>query len=176
MIIGLAGYARAGKDSVAEILVRRFGFRRIAFADPIRELLYKLNPQVGSLELREFVDQYGWEVAKSQPKVRELLQNLGVAARELFNEDVWVEQAFKNVDPNENIVISDVRFINEAKYIQDLGGQVWRIKRLNTSAVNNHISESQMDEYKVDQIFINHGTLDDLEQLVVQRMIPYLGD
>mgnify|MGYP006284392589 CR=1 FL=1 len=177
MLIGLTGYARSGKDSVAEILVKRFGFKRVAFADPIRELLYELNPQIGSLELREFVDQYGWDVAKANPKVREMLQNLGVGARKLFHETFWIEQALKKVQDAERIVVTDVRFKNEANWIKGYeSSQIWRIKRLNTGAINDHVSEAEMDDYKVDQIFINHGTLDDLDHLVVQRMIPYLGE
>ena len=36
MIIGLSGYARSGKDTVAELLVLNYGFKRVAFADGIR--------------------------------------------------------------------------------------------------------------------------------------------
>ena len=46
MIIGLTGYAQSGKDSVADILVKNYGYTRIAFADPIRKLLYETNPAV----------------------------------------------------------------------------------------------------------------------------------
>jgi dephospho-CoA kinase len=61
MIIGLTGYARTGKDTVASVLVKDFGFERIAFADPIRELLYELNPKVNGIYLREMVEEHGWE-------------------------------------------------------------------------------------------------------------------
>ena len=44
MIIGLTGYARSGKDTVAKILVDNYGYKRIAFADKIRELLVEINP------------------------------------------------------------------------------------------------------------------------------------
>jgi hypothetical protein len=44
MIIGLSGYARSGKDTVAELLVLNYGFKRMAFADGIRESLIALNP------------------------------------------------------------------------------------------------------------------------------------
>jgi dephospho-CoA kinase len=40
MIIGLTGYAQSGKDTVANILVENYGYQRVAFADPIRALLY----------------------------------------------------------------------------------------------------------------------------------------
>lgn len=45
-IIGLTGYAQSGKDTVANYLVKTHGFTRIAFADPMREAMLKLNPIV----------------------------------------------------------------------------------------------------------------------------------
>ena len=170
MIIGLTGYARSGKDEVAKILVEEFGYKRVAFADKIKTLLYETNPQVGGNRLQHLVSTYGWDVAKSQPEVRHLLQTLGVSARKIFGENFWVDQAILNVHPSERIVISDVRFENEAERIQSLSGQIWRIKRTGVQAVNAHVSETQMDGYKVDKILQNGGTLDELKILVQTRL------
>ena len=49
MIIGLSGYARSGKDAVAQVLVSEFGFKRVAFADPIRDLLYEMDPKIDEI-------------------------------------------------------------------------------------------------------------------------------
>ena len=37
MILGLAGPRGGGKDTLADYLVEDYSFKRIAFADPIRE-------------------------------------------------------------------------------------------------------------------------------------------
>jgi dephospho-CoA kinase len=174
MIIGLTGYAQSGKDTVANILVEKYGYERLAFADPIRDILYDLNPMVDSIAgrpvlLQELVDKLGWDKAKLDPRVRQYLQNLGVGARNHLGEDVWVINALRKMS-QENIVITDVRFENEAEVIHMLEGQVWRIKRPGVEAVNEHISESQMDGYKVDQIFVNSGTIEDLEMTISVRM------
>lgn len=171
MIIGLSGYARSGKDEVAKILVEEYGYKRIAFADNIRKLLYATNPQVGGNRLQFLVEDYGWDVAKSQPEVRHLLQSLGVAARNLFGEDFWVAQALSQVHFENNWVITDVRFTNEADKIKQYdNSQVWRIKRTGVEAVNGHVSEHDMDGYQVDMILKNEGTLEDLRTLVRKRM------
>ncbi|HET9691813.1 MAG TPA: hypothetical protein VFP61_11725, partial [Acidimicrobiales bacterium] len=47
MIIALSGYARAGKDTVAEILADH-GYRRAAFADPLKQVLADLDPPLDS--------------------------------------------------------------------------------------------------------------------------------
>jgi hypothetical protein len=172
-LIGLTGYARTGKDTLASILVEKYGYRRIAFADTIRSFLYEINPMVGcspSGYLQDLINLVGWDKAKEEPQVRRLLQDLGVAARKLINEDVWITAALADLDPHEKVVIADVRFENEAAMIRLLGGQLWRVKRFNTSAVNDHVSEVELDYYEVDQIFLNNGTIEDLKILLQVRM------
>ncbi len=178
MIIGLTGYAQSGKDTVAKILVENYGYTRIAFADKIRDFLYETNPMFDAIAgepmfVKNKVDRDGWEEAKKSPHIRRLLQNSGVAARKLFGEDFWVKQALKDIKFGENYVLADVRFENEADEIKFTGGQIWRIKRLGIEPVNSHLSETQMDGYPVDQIFINNGTVEDLEILIKTRMMSY---
>jgi hypothetical protein len=179
MIIGLTGYAQSGKDTVANILVENHGYTRVAFADKIREYLYDMNPMYDSIAgeplfLKAKVDRDGWEDAKQHPHIRRLLQNSGVAARKLFGENFWVNQALGPIGVGyPKIVITDVRFTNEADTLRANGAQLWRIKRIGVEAVNGHVSESQMDGYKVDQIFTNNGTLEDLEIMIKTRMMAY---
>ena len=176
MIIGLSGYAQSGKDTVAKVLIEEYGFTRIAFADKIREFLYDLNPQVKvgydtMTNIKLMVDLDGWDKAKQNPTVRKLLQDIGVSARNIFGEDFWVEQALKPVASGGNYVITDVRFPNEAVAVRKFGeSQVWRIKRDGVEAVNRHISEIAMDDQRVDQILTNRGTIEDLNELVRNRM------
>jgi hypothetical protein len=169
MIIGLTGYAQSGKDTVAKILVDNYGYQRIAFADKIRELLYETSsPKF----IKSLVDQVGWEEAKQYEMIREALQRTGVAARKVFGEDFWISQAFSGRKEIDNLVITDVRFTNEADYIKWFpGSQLWRIKRSGVEAVNSHISETQLDGYPVDQILVNNGTIADLEALVLRRLV-----
>lgn len=170
MIIGLSGYARSGKDEVAKILVEDYGYERVAFADKIRDFLFETNPQVGGNRLQHLVSTYGWDVAKSQPEVRHLLQSIGVGARKTFGDSFWINQVFHLMDNTKNYVIADVRFINEAEVIANYSGQVWRVKRVGVEAVNNHVSEHEMDGYPVNMILKNEGTLEDLRTLVRNRM------
>jgi len=171
--IGLTGYSQAGKDTVASILVERYGYTRVAFADKIREFLYDLNPMVACSPtgyLQDLVNLVGWDDAKQEPQVRKLLQNLGNSARKTIDENVWVTLALGNIDTNQRVVITDVRFENEAMMIKLMGGQLWRVKRIGVGPVNDHVSESELEGYKVNQIFVNNGTLKDLELLVTTRM------
>lgn len=173
MIIGLSGYAQSGKDEVAKVLVEDYGYKRVAFADKIRELLLETNPLIkDGFRVESVVSAYGWDQAKVLfPEIRSLLQNLGVGARNTFGELFWVHHALHQVHFEENWVITDVRFINEADTIKKFdNAQLWRVKRPGVEAVNPHISERDMDGYQVDKILTNGGTLDELRELVHKRM------
>jgi hypothetical protein len=168
MIVGLSGYARSGKDSTAELLCLNYEYTRRAFADPMRQALMIINPKLDSIaRVADFVDDYGWEIAKKQPEVRRLLQVLGTDfGRKMLGENVWVNMALSDLRQDDRIVISDVRFPNEAEAIKKLGGSVWRINRRNQGAVNHHVSEHAMDNYMFDHVIYNDGTLDDLSDEV----------
>lgn len=172
MIIGLSGYARSGKDTVAELLVLNYGFKRMAFADGIRDALVALNPILhDGYRINEIVKMYGWEVAKSKDEVRRLLQVMGTeVGRKLIHEDIWVWRLFNAIGEGERIVIPDVRFPNEARMIESQGGEVWRINRHNHTAVNDHISEHAMDNHMFKRVVYNDGTLDDLADEVFMLM------
>jgi len=172
MIIGLSGYARCGKDTVAKVLIDGYNFERVAFADPLRDMLLKIDPILfNGRRLTAFIDEYGWELAKGHYEVRRLLQTLGVAARNVIDSDVWVNAAVAKIEAiTSNCIITDVRFENEAQKIKDLGGQVWRVERPGIKAINEHISESNLDSWEFDRYIRNTGTLEDLEFLVKMEM------
>ena len=168
VIIGLSGYASSGKDTVAQILVEKFGYKRMAFADSIRDILYTLNPLAHSgIHVQQLVDDYGWDIAKQESEVRRLLQVLGTeVGREFFGDDIWVDTLIAKIEPEDKVVITDVRFPNEAREIDYLCGEIWRVNRDGVEAINEHVSETQMDNYSFNRIINNNGSLEDLEQYI----------
>lgn len=164
-IIGLAGYAGSGKDALADMLVSLDGFERRAFADPMKEFLVKLNPLIwrtgiGMNTLENIIRDEGWDRAKRHPEIRELLQRLGTeAGRGVLGEDVWVNALFEK-PIKRLLVISDVRFPNEAKAIKERGGIIIRVIRDGLGPANNHPSESAYQ--KNDYVIFNNGTKADL--------------
>ena len=168
MIIGLSGYARSGKDSVAQLLCLNYAFQRISFADPIREAIITLNPKLDSItHVSHRVSDYGWDVAKQDPEIRRLLQVMGTeVGRKMFGENIWIDMAFKQAEGMERLVIADVRFPNEADAIKQRGGSVWRINRHGLNAINHHASEHAMDNYMFDHVIYNDGSLEELSEEV----------
>ena len=173
MIVGLSGYAQTGKDTVANYLIERYGFTRVAFADPIREAIYRLNPKIAIADMRDVplataVDGLGWESVKvDSSDARELLQRMGTeVGRHMFGENFWVDQAMQKISQYENVVITDVRYPNELEAILKASGEAWRIVKDDVSAVNRHGSETALDHYQFEYIIFNNGTKKDLYESV----------
>jgi hypothetical protein len=172
MIIGLSGYARSGKDTAADHLVNKYGFSRYSFAAPMKEAMYKLNPivhsdKIGNFRYKDLVDTYGLDQAKdSHPEIRRLLQVFGTeVGRDMFGINFWVELALKSMT-EDKVVISDVRFKNEADAIKSVGGQVWRINRHGVGPVTDHSSELDLDNYNFNHIIDNDYSVLDLNNVI----------
>lgn len=174
MIIGFCGYPGVGKDAAAKILCEKYGFVRIAFADPLRECLLKLNPLImyhgDTNYLQSWISGFGWDYCKKEiPEVRRLLQVFGTeVARELIHPKVWINKAYQKMCDNidKNIVFTDVRFENEANFLSELGGKIYRIHREGVKAPNDHASE--VYDFGIAGEFINLGTLEKLEKTLCQ--------
>lgn len=166
-IIGLAGYARSGKDSVAARLVEAYGFTRFAFADALKRAALALNPMVDSYHrLSHVVNEEGWESAKSHGEVRRVLQHFGMGIRDI-DPDFWVRIVLDQFYARENgAVITDVRFPNEAERIRNIGGIIVRVVRPGVGPVNGHASETALDDLRPEWTINNDGDLDALARAV----------
>lgn len=134
--IGLTGYAGSGKDTTADYLVERYGFVRVAFADKLKEFALASVPAV-----RENVQEVGWHESKQRPWIRELLQDIGTAARDTFGDDFWIRQV--EIPDAERVVFTDVRYPNEAEFVRNLApvSEVVWVQRPGVGPVNEHASE-----------------------------------
>ena len=156
-LIGMVGYAQAGKDTFAGYL----GYHRIALADKLKQLALDINPIIipapipewNNEYLSDVVEEFGWEYAKAEVRgVREFLQNLGVAVRKI-DPDFWVKAAFLEYTPGVATVFTDVRFPNEIEAIRAAGGIIVRIDRQGHAPANDHISEYAWQDTEPDEKF-----------------------
>ena len=160
-IIGIAGKAKAGKDTLADYLCWNTDkdYEKVHFADILKEGA----KQICQLDWWAVNTQEGKEstIPWLNMTVRELLQKFGTAIRKEVDPDFWVK-ALLNRYIDDDIIIADVRFPNEAKAIKDAGGLLVRINRDGAGA-GNHISEIALDDYTDwDLVIDNNGTIEDL--------------
>lgn len=180
-VIGFCGFAQSGKDESAKVLME-LGWKRLAFADALRDSVYNLNPLVdlpnigraaapGSVATRvqTIIDTIGWDVAKVQyPEIRGLLQRMGTeVGRTLYGESFWVDRVLAQMTPDHDYVITDVRFPNEVAAVRYDGGKVIRIYREGVGAVNSHVSDQGINDLEFDSVIMNDGSLEDLKASVL---------
>lgn len=195
-LIAITGKKRSGKDTVAEYLINNHGFKRYAFADPIKRAAMELfgfteGQMWGSTEEKEAIDE-NWNISP-----RRMLQVMGT---ELFQFDIhkylkenefkvgrevwvkrfliWFEQEKKkHMEANEDlkIVISDVRFQHEYTNLKSIGGDVWKISRPLLNQTDSHSSEMEMDLITPDIEIVNEKSLEDLYSQVENILCTQLS-
>jgi len=114
--------------------------------------------------------------------VRQLLQKLGTdALRDNLHENVWVNalmadyvekpvnvlegEGYRLEDTLPNWIITDTRFPNEAKIIEEKGGILLRVER-STCNLGTHPSETALDDFPFEHVIFNNGSMDDLRNEV----------
>lgn len=167
-IIALGGLAGAGKDECAKALIAD-GWTHLKFADPIWECLIALDIEVFYrgcwIKLNGIIEQLGREEAKRQiPYVRRFLQRIGTEmGRGVFGEDFWVDHMRARIEgwtsDELSVVITDVRYQNEADLIGKLGGQVILIHRPGVTQ-GTHVSEALNFDH--DREILNDGSIEEL--------------
>jgi len=120
----------------------------------------------------------GWlDEILTQPQIsaRFALQHLGEWVRLHVNENFWLKIALNRAKSLQQdgygvVVISDCRYLNEAKAIQKAGGEVWRINRNGAGLsgdVAKHSSEVEQNDPLMDELVTldinNNGTLSDFK-------------
>jgi hypothetical protein len=172
-LIGITGRARSGKDTVADFIVSQTGGYKYSFADPLKQMLLPLGIDMST--------PY-WQERKEQETVfgvspRRLMQTLGTEwGRNLIHPDLWLLLADQKITQcGENMVVTDVRFENEAAWVRWYGGVVIHVVRPDATPVEQHISEAGINNHIDDMSICNDGTLEELKTnvLLLLQMIKY---
>lgn len=119
--------------------------------------------------------------------VREFLQKLGTEGlRNGLHENIWVNALMADYHDDETLsklgsyiymgkpyppckwVITDTRFPNEAKAIKERGGIIIRVIRPGIEAINDHPSETSLDDWNFDYVINNDK---DIENLIDQMQV-----
>lgn len=132
-IIGICGFKSSGKDTISDFLVSNYGFKKLSFADSLKDVVaimfdWDRNKLEGlnedDREWRETIDTY-WSNTLNIPNLtpRYVLQYFGTELfRNNFHKDIWVKIVERNISKYKNVVISDCRFPNEIDMVQRNGG------------------------------------------------------
>tara|TARA_R110000822_G_scaffold133553_2_gene271006 strand:+ start:1253 stop:1792 length:540 start_codon:yes stop_codon:yes gene_type:complete len=162
-LIGLTGKARSGKDTTGDYLSKTYGHKAFAMAKPIKEacrVIFGWDDRHLHGDLKEVVDPiYG-------VTPREAMQKLGTEyGRDMINTDIWAIRTRQEIKNNDLMVLTDLRYDNEAELILSMGGIVINVDRDSRdiiSGVKGHKSEVNINANLITETVKNNGSLVDL--------------
>jgi hypothetical protein len=178
--VGFVGRAGSGKDTAFHA-IEPFGYKRIGFADKVRECALAIDPIIevtmfdeplDYVRLSKVVEWVGWDQAKQIADVRRTLQRLGTEmGRQIIDPELWVNLAIRSTHDHHPapIAFTDVRFANEARMIRAAGGVIVGIRRSGTSIDDEaaqHESEQTAAWMVCDHYIDNDSTVEALGQRV----------
>lgn len=138
-LIGIVGKKRSGKDTFASVLVEH-GWKRAAFADALKEELAEwLGVSVEDIELRK-------------EAFRAALQERGARMRR-DDPEYWIKKLVATIAEDfaagGKVVITDIRYENEAAWIGANGGVLVKMVRAGAPDDDEHPSEREQDRIDV---------------------------
>lgn len=170
-LVGIGGFKRSGKDSLADYLIQGHGFVKIAMADALRqEVLEKFRRTIMG-HIAEAHVSSAWTVEKlidekPCPFMRGLLQEFGTEVRREENPQYWtikwIQAFLAQKKYGKSTVVPDVRFPNEASTVKAWGGVTICVNRPGFEVSDGHASESYVAEIPWDYTLTNDGTIDGL--------------
>lgn len=163
-LVGIAGCAHSGKDTVANILMDSYlhGFSRSAFADPIKKMLAIMGVDCSD-EVKDEIDPlYG--VTR-----RHMMQTLGEKwGRGMIGHDAWILDFIRR-NGGRDLVVPDVRHEDEAKLIRAHGVLIHITGRGGIDS--DCTSEKTLPVDMLDVVIDNSGTIEDLHASIDYRAI-----
>ncbi len=193
--IGLCGKAGTGKNTAAEMLIYSMpeiywngSAIGLAFADPIKEIVKTMFPQVksdhlyGPSKFRNEIIKGAKDSDGNPLTIRRALTDIGTSVGRAYNNSVWLENMSFRINEEilskrEMIIITDVRFRNEFDWLKSEGFFMIKVVRENDLSIN-HISETGQDEIKnheYDYVLNNNGSMGDLETIIKKEIISALS-
>ena len=208
MIVGLLGFIGSGKGTAGDIL-KDMGFTPVSFAKGVKDVTAEMfgwprhlleGDTQRSREWREQPDEFWSKEFGKSFTPRYALQLMGTeVGRDVFHKDFWVIKLKKYIEdnPEQNFVITDVRFENEIKFVHDQSGILIEIERgvrphwYDIAAKANrgepkaeqhmlfhsgvHESEWRWIGGEIDHTIQNSGTVEDLKNNLIKRLALSYG-
>ncbi|MCW3994909.1 MAG: hypothetical protein NWE98_02015 [Candidatus Bathyarchaeota archaeon] len=164
MRIAFTGKAGSGKSTLASLFVE-IGYIKISFAAPLKYLAEQILLH---------------SINKLNAKDREFLQKLGTLARE-NDEEIWIKHFDKKLESfshNTNVVVDDLRYLNEAKYLRSKGFVIIKVegRKYDLGELSKHPSEFELEKIKPDIVVDNSNSLEVTFYDLNKKLLKILGD
>lgn len=152
MRLAITGNLCSGKSYLAKILVKKYNLELFSFAGKIKEIANDLFD--------------------SKFKDRLLLQNIADKMKEI-DPDVWIKYVIKSIEDKDNIIIDDLRFPNELKYLKENGFIIIRLNVDEETRIQR-IKNTYPDKYSEHIKGMNHNSEKNIANLKVDIDIDFI--
>ena len=107
------------------------------------------------------------DAKKTWYDVRDMLQFVGTNIIRKYNPNWHIEKLVENINNSKKdiVCIDDVRFPNERKAVEDLGGKVFFIVRPQTETMTNHAAETSLKWFDFDH---NSVIINDVDEITLK--------
>lgn len=148
MIIGFSGKKGTGKTSAANFLSKTYGYKKVSFADKLREYSEILVPGIVSKMTLQNKERPFFKNGETR---RDFMIKFGQFMR-YYDDKYWIKESGLDKAGWPDVTVDDVRFTNEADHIKSFGGKIIRINRypkLNVYGPEelDDPSETELDNY-----------------------------
>ena len=174
MIVGLLGFIGSGKGTAGDIL-KDMGFTPVSFAKGVKDVTAEMfrwprhlleGDTQASRDWREQPDKFWSQEFGKDFTPRYALQLMGTeVGREVFHEDFWIIRLKKFMDdnPNQNFVITDVRFQNEIQFVHSMNGILVEVQRGVTPHWYEIASKANRGDYKAEEFMLKQSGIHESE-------------
>lgn len=153
MIIGLTGYARAGKDFIADYFVQKHNFTKFVFSDILSDVL----------------QSFGWTNSKDNQS------KLGVALRKASTPNVLAILLSEKLKGKNNIVISGFRSPEETELFRGTFGENFKLIYVNRTFENRYQTrrDVSLNEEEFRQRDIRDGQHMGLDRIIQDKLYDF---
>jgi dephospho-CoA kinase len=187
-LVGICGEIGSGKTLVSDYLVNELKYDEYAFAKPLKDIAMAMGfthtevwgtqaqklskNKYWGISAREFLQKFGTEIGREL--MPGIIPNMDMGESgspwiKLF--EIYWKSLIERKGTSATLVVSDVRFVDEAKIVKQNSGVVIRLvrqKKDSSGAEHKHTSETNMNGIKPDYSVTNDGTKDELYKKIIE--------
>lgn len=174
-LIGITGFKRCGKDTTGLYLINNYNYVKYSFAGALKSacseiFMFDYEQTEGSkkedfderwnINPRKVFQRFGTEIFRDSleqffPEMKHLKNNFWI-----YRFKIWYQEQIRK-NPDVRIVVTDVRFKNEADIIKELGGIIIKVSRKNIMNNDEHASEINILNINADYDIKNDSSIED---------------
>ena len=183
-LVGLLGFAKSGKDTVADYLVSNYGYKKVKFGDILK---HTLNEHFKELVMENLMFR-GVPISFSEmdflveddrvlkEKLRPYMIWLGETLREKNGVHFWINKALEKAGDAQKIVVADIRREDELDLFRTNNYSVQRL--YNSYGAANMVTPEIIEEldsrrvsYETNLFSVNQYGLEDSDEITVKAVL-----